>query len=42
MPIAAESLQMTLNPHLLGGSSKTSNKPLMVFTGTEPECFVED
>ena len=33
---------MTLNPYLMGGSSITVNKPLMVFTGTEPEIFVED
>ena len=33
MPNAAESLQMTINPYLMGGSSITSNKPLMVFTG---------
>ena len=26
----------------MGGSSKTSNKPLMVFTGTDPEYSVED
>ena len=31
---AAESLQMTIKPYLMGGSSITSNKPLMVFTGT--------
>ena len=37
MPNAAESLQMTMNPYLMGGSSITSNKPLMVFTGTDPE-----
>ena len=42
MPYAAESLQMTMNPHLIGGSSITSNKPLMVFTGTDPEYSVED
>ena len=42
MPNAAESLQMTMNPYLMGGSSITSNKPLMVFTGTDPEYFVED
>ena len=42
MPNAAESLQMTMNPYLMGGSSITSNKPLMVFTGTHPEYFVED
>ena len=41
-PNAAESLQMTMNPNLMGGSSKTSNKPLMVFTGTDPEYSVED
>ena len=39
MPNAAESLQMTMNPYLMGVSSITSNKPLMVFTGTDP---VED
>ena len=42
MPNAAESLQMTMNPYLMVGSSKTSNKPLMVFTGTYPEYSVED
>ena len=42
MPNAAESLQMTMNPYLMGGSSITSNKPLMVFTGTDPEYSVED
>ena len=42
MPNAAESLQMTMNPYLMGGSSTTSNKPLMVFTGTDPEYSVED
>ena len=42
MPIAAESLQMTMNPYLMGGSSITSNKPLMVFSGTDPEYSVED
>ena len=41
-PNAAESLQMTMNPYLMGGSSITSNKPLMVFTGTYPENSVED
>ena len=38
---AAESLQMTMNPYLMGGSSITSNKPLMVFTGTDPEYSAE-
>ena len=42
MPNAAESLQMTMNPYLMGGSSINSNKPLMVFTGTDPEYSVED
>ena len=42
MPNAAESLQMTMNPYLMGGSSIQSNKSLMVFTGTDPEYFVED
>ena len=41
-PDAAETLQMTMNPFLMGGSSITSNKPLMVFTGTDPEYSVED
>ena len=39
---AAESLQMTMNPYLMGGSSIQSNKPLMIFTGTDPEYFVEN
>ena len=42
MPHAAESLQMTINPYLMGGSSITSNKPLTAFTGTDPEYFVGD
>ena len=42
MPHAAESVQMTINPYLMGGSSITSNKPLMVFTGTDPEYSAED
>ena len=42
MPNAAESLQMTMNPYLMGRSSITSNKPLMVFTDTDPEYSVED
>ena len=40
IPNAAESLQMTMNPYLMGGSSITSNKPLMVFTETDPEYSV--
>ena len=42
IPNAAESLQMTMNLYLMGGSSLLSNKPLMVFTGTDPEYSVED
>ena len=42
IPNAAESLQMTINPYLMGGSSITSKKPLMVFIGTDPEYSVED
>ena len=42
IPNAAELLQMTMNPYLMGGSSITSNKPLMVFAGTDPEYSVED
>ena len=41
-PNAAESLQMTMNPYLMGGSSITSNKPLMVLTGIDPEYSVKD
>ena len=33
---------MTMNPYLMGGSSISSNKPLIVFTGTDPEYSVED
>ena len=39
---AAQSLQMAMNPYLMGGSSITSNKSLMVFTGTDSEYSVED
>ena len=42
MPNASESLQMTMKPYLIGGSSITSSKPLMVFIGTDPEYSVED
>ena len=42
LPNAAESLQMTMSPYLMGGSSITSNKTLMVITGTDPEYSVED
>ena len=42
MPNAAESLQMSMNPYFVEGSSKISNKPLMVFTGTDPVYSVED
>ena len=33
---------MIVNPYLMGGSPITSNKPLMAFTGTDPEYSVED
>ena len=42
MPHTAESLQVTMNPYLTGGSSITSNKPLMVFTVSDPDYFIED
>ena len=42
MPNAYESLQMTMNPYLMGGSSIQSIKPLIVFTGTDPEYSVEE
>ena len=42
MPHVAESLQMTMNPYLMGGSSISSNKPLVVLTGKDPEYFVKD
>ena len=31
-----------MNPYLMDGSSITSKKPWMVFTGTDPEYSVED
>ena len=37
LPNAAESLRMTMNPYLMAGSSISSNKPLMVFTGMDLE-----
>ena len=42
IPNAAESLQMTMNPYFMGGSSLSSNKPLIVFTGTDFENSVEE
>ena len=42
IPNAAESLQMTMNPYLMGGLPITSNKPLRVFTGTDHEYSVEN
>ena len=42
MPNAAELLQMTMNPYLIGGSSISSNEALIVFTGTHPEYSAED
>ena len=39
---AAESLQLTMNPYLMGESSISSNKLLMVFIGTDPGYSFED
>ena len=33
---------MTMNPYLMDGASISSTKPLMVFTGANPEYSVED
>ena len=33
-PNAAESSRMTMNPYILSRSSISSNKPLMIFTGS--------
>ena len=33
---------MTMNPHLMGGLSLTSNKLLILFTGTNSDYSVED
>ena len=33
--------EMTLNPYLMGRSTISSNKTLMIFTGTDPEYSVE-
>ena len=41
MPNAAESLQMTMNRYLMGGSSISLNKTPMVYTGTDPDYSVE-
>ena len=41
-PKATESLLLTMTPYLMDESSITSNKPLMVFTCTDPEYSVED
>ena len=42
LPNKAESLQLTMNLNLKGKSSIITNKPLIVFTGTDPEYSVED
>ena len=42
IPNAAETLQMTMNLYFMGRSSKSSHKPLMVFTRTDPQYSVED
>ena len=36
----AESLQMTINPYLMSASSASSEKQLVVFTGTDLEYSV--
>ena len=41
-PNTVVSHQMTLIPYLMSGSPITSDKPLMVFTRTDPEYSVED
>ena len=41
MPKSAESLQIRMNSYLTGESSIFSNKPLRVFTGTDPECSLD-
>ena len=33
---------MTMNPYLKGGASISSNKPLLVFTGTDTKYSVEN
>ena len=42
IPNAAELLQMTMNTSPIDGSTKSSNKPLMLFTRSDPEFSVED
>ena len=42
IPIATESLQMMMNPYLMGESPISSLKPLMVITGTDTEYSVEE
>ena len=42
MPHTAEPSQMTMNPYLMAGSSISSNKRQMEFTGTDPEYSVDD
>ena len=42
MPNATESFQMTKNSYLMGGSSISLNKLLIVFAGIDPEYSVED
>ena len=41
IPNTAKSLQMTTNSYLMVGSSISSNKPLMVSTGTDPVYSLE-
>ena len=37
LPNAAESIEITMDPYFMGGSSTSSNKRLMISTGTDPE-----
>ena len=34
---AADSIEITMDPYFMGGSSTSSNKRLKMFTGTDPE-----
>ena len=41
IPNTAESFQKYVNPYLIRELSVTTNKPLMIFTGADPEYSVE-
>ena len=38
----AETLQMTISPYLMEGSSIASNEPLIVFRGTDRKVSIEE